>query len=550
MHFATRGFATGCRTASAMGQMQFDYIIVGAGSGGSAVAGRLARDDGNRVLVLEAGGSDQRLPVLMPAATYLKAIGNPQFDWRYKAEADPTRMGRRDYMPRGKVLGGSSSINGMLYVRGQKEDFDDWARLGCRDWDFASVLPYFKRSEDNENGESAYHGVGGPLSVSNLRTSHALSHAFVQAAKRAGLAETRDHNIPPQGGVGFIQATQRKGWRCSASRAYLRPLIKRPNLNVVTHALVRRILVLDGRATGVEFQRGGRITQAVAGKAVIVAAGTMGSPQILMLSGIGPAEHLRSQGIAVVCDLPGVGANFHDHPGVNHTAWVDQPTYNVQTGLLNTLLFSALWLFTGRGPASTPDAHVLAFRSSRPDVARCDIQYHFTPCGYDLAEDGPILFDKPAVTGLTNVHRPVSRGWVRLRSPDPAEPPAIQPNLLDDARDADSLLEGARFLRRIFETDPMARHVVSEFKPGPDVQSDDEWRAYIRETAIGIYHPAGTCKMGHDAMAVVDDRLRVRGIEGLYVADASIMPIIVSANLNANCIMIGERCADFVLRGA
>jgi len=526
--------------------LRFDYIIVGSGSAGSAVAGRLAEDDRTSVLVLEAGGSDRRIPILMPAATYLFAITNPRYDWRYKAAADPTRNGRRDYMPRGKVLGGSSSINGMAYVRGQPEDFDDWSSMGCKGWDFENVLPFFKHAEDNENGADEYHGVGGPLSVQNIRELHALSKAFLAASMNAGLPIMKDINRPPQHGMGFIQVTQRRGWRCSAARAYLWPLMRKPNLKILLHAQVSRILFADKRATGVEFMRDGGKQQAQANRGIVLCGGALASPQLLLLSGIGPEQHLRDYHIPVIHDLPGVGRNFHDHPGTNHTAWVDQTTYNVQTGLLHYLIYGARWLVTGNGPGSTPDAHLIGFAHSRPELNRCDIQFHFTPAGYDLAEDGPILFDKPAVTGLTNVHRPYSRGWVRLKSANPLDQPEIQPNLFADERDLHSLIAGSKILRKIFRSEPFARHVIGERNPGPDVQTDDEWAAYIRATAIGIYHPAGTCKMGNDPMAVVNDQLAVRGVSALHVADASIMPVVVSGNLNANCIMIGEKCAKML----
>jgi choline dehydrogenase len=526
--------------------LRFDYIVIGSGSAGSAVAGRLAEDGSTSVLVLEAGGSDRRIQVLMPAATYLFAIMNPRFDWRYKAASDPTRNGRRDYMPRGKVLGGTSSINGMAYVRGQPEDFDDWARMGCKGWDFESVLPFFKRAEDNENGADDYHGAGGPLSVQNIRESHPLSEAFLDASVNAGLPLMKDINRPPQHGMGFIQVTQRRGWRCNSARAYLWPLMRKSNLTIYMHAHVCRVVFAEKRAVGVEFIRGGVKQQAEANHGVVLCGGALASPQLLMLSGVGPERHLREFGIPVVHDLPGVGENFHDHPGTNHTAWVDQTTYNVQTGLLRYLLYGARWLVTGNGPGSTPDAHIIGFAHSRRGLNRCDIQYHFTPAGYDLAEDGPILFDKPAVTGLTNVHRPHSRGWIRLQSGEPQEQPAIQPNLFGDERDLHSLIAGSKILRKIFQTEPIAKHVIGERNPGVDVQTDDEWEAYVRASAIGIYHPAGTCKMGDDPMAVVDAKLAVRGISGLHVADASIMPVVVSGNLNANCIMIGEKCASML----
>ena len=527
--------------------MKFDYVVIGSGSAGSVVAARLSEDGRCRVLVLEAGGSDRRLPVLMPAASFLMAITNPRYDWRFMAEADPTRGGREDYMPRGKVLGGTSSINAMSYVRGKPADYDEWAELGCRGWDFESVLPYFKRAENNENGADAYHGAGGPLAVSNMRARHPLSEAFLQACVKAGMPRMADINTPPQDGVGYVPVTQRRGWRYSASRAYLWPAMRRSNVKVLTHAHALRVLFEGKRAVGVEYARGDRTVRADATRAVIMCAGAISSPQILMLSGVGPAEHLREVGVSVVHNLPGVGRNFQDHAGISQIFWVDGTTYNVQKGLLNYLLYGALWLFAGTGPGATPVAQICGFARCHADKDRPNVQYLFTPAGFALSASGPVLFDKPAVTGLTNLHRPYSCGWVRLRSADPFDHPIIQPNLFGDERDIDALLIGAKFQRKIFETDPISRAIVGEHLPGKDVQTDDDWRGYIRKNAGGVYHPAGTCKMGHDPMAVVDDSLRVHGLEGLYVADASIMPFVVSANLNATCIMIGEKASDLIL---
>jgi choline dehydrogenase len=526
--------------------MQVDYVVVGAGSTGSVIAARLSEDGRNRVLLLEAGGSDRRLTVLMPAASMLTAITNPRYDWRYMAEPDPTRGGRVDYMPRGKVLGGTSSINAMSYIRGNPEDYDGWAALGCRGWDYASVLPYFRRSEDFENGANDHRGVGGPLAVSNIRSLHPLSKALLEAGVNAGMRRMADINAPPQEGIGYVQATQRRGWRHSASRAYLWPAKRRPNLRIQTHAHALRLLFDGKRATGIEYSTGGRTERADAAKAVIVCAGTFGSPQLLMLSGVGPAAQLGEHGIAVTHDLPGVGENLQDHAGISQTAWVNQTTYNVQTGLLNYLIYGAQWLFTGTGPGSTPVAQVSGFRQCDPSKERSHVQYLFSPAGYDLADTGPVMFEKPAITGLTNLHRPYSSGTVRLKSADPLVHPAIQPNLLADERDVDTLVQGAAFFRTIFATEPIASTIIGEHLPGRTVQTDDEWRAYIRANATGVYHPAGTCKMGHDPMAVVDDQLRVHGLDGLYVADASIMPTVVSANLNANCIMIGEKASDMI----
>ena len=530
--------------------MDADYIVIGAGSTGSVVAARLSEDGRRRVLLLEAGGSDRRLAVLMPAAGMLTAITNPRYDWRFMAEPDPTRGGRRDYMPRGKVLGGTSSINAMSFIRGSPEDYNGWAALGCRGWDYKSVLPYFRRAEDYEGGADAYRGAGGPLSVSHIRSLHPLSEAFVGACVNAGFKRVADINAPPRTGVGLVQASQRRGWRHSASRAYLWPARRRPNLRIVTHAHVTGLRFDGRRATGVDYLRRGTRGRARAARAVVLCAGAFGSPQLLMLSGVGPAAHLRTRGVDVRHDLPGVGENLQDHAGIGQVVWVNRTTYNVQTGLLSALFYGAQWLLTGTGPASTPVAQVVGFRRCDPRKSRSHVQYLFSPAGYDLTEAGPVLFDRPAVTGLTNLHRPHSAGTVRLKSADPLDQPVIQPNLLADERDVETLALGAAFFRTVLATEPLARFVVGEYLPGSEVRTDDDWRGYIRENAIGVYHPAGTCKMGHDPMAVVDDGLRVRGLEGLYVADASIMPAVVSANLNATCIMIGERAADSIRAAA
>ncbi len=527
-----------------------DYIVVGAGSSGSVVAARLSEDGRNSVLLLEAGGSDRRLAILMPAATMLTAVTNPRYDWRFMAEPDPTRGGREDYMPRGKVLGGTSSINATSYIRGAPEDYNGWAAQGCRDWDFQSVLPYFRRQEDYEGGADEYRGAGGPLSVSHIRSLHPLSRVLVETCVKAGLPFRDDINAPPQMGVGYMQATQRRGWRHSASRAYLWPAGGRDNLRIVTHAQALGLVFEGARAVGVDYVRKRKRGRATAARGVILSAGTFGSPQLLMLSGIGPAAHLRAHGIEVRHDLPGVGENMQDHAGISQTMWVNRTTYNVQTGPLSVLFYGAQWLLTGTGPASTPIAQVCGFRRCDPGKSRSHVQYLFSPAGYDLTADGPEVFDRPAITGLTNLHRPYSCGTVRLASADPLAQPAIQPNLFGDARDIETLVLGARFFRTVLESEPIARSIVGEYLPGKEVQSDDEWRDYIRASAIGVYHPAGTCRMGHDAMAVVDDRLKVHGLDGLHVADASIMPTVVSANLNATCIMIGERAAEMVRAAA
>ena len=528
---------------------EFDYIVIGSGSSGSTVAGRLSESGKDTILVLEAGGNDRTLPILMPAASYLYALANPRYDWKYMSVPDPTRNNRVDYVPRGKVLGGTSSINGLCYVRGQKEDFDDWASIyGCKGWDFDSVLPYFRRSENNENGADELHGAGGPWSISNIRTVHPLSEAFLQAGVNVGLERTNDINAVPQKGIGYLQTNQKRGQRHSVSRAYLWPAMKRRNVDVRTHAHVSRI-VFDGlRASGVEYIRGGKKEVVRARKGVILSAGTIASPQLLMVSGIGPAAHLRSHNIPVVLDAPGVGQNYQDHSSTNCTVWVNTPTYNVQNSIFHKIAYGVAWLAFGNGPGSTPDCHIIGFLGTDPTTDRANIQYHFSPVGFDFDENGPILFDRPAITGFTNTSRPYSRGSIELASADARVYPAIQPNMFGDERDLENLMAGAKFMRKIFQSQPVAQYVIDERTPGWEVRTDDEWRAFLRETAGSAYHPAGTCKMGpdDDAMAVVDERLKLRGVEGLYVVDASIMPLVTSANLNANCVMIGEKFADMI----
>jgi choline dehydrogenase len=521
--------------------------VIGAGSAGCVVASRLSEDPQTSVLVLEAGGSDRSPIIRMPAATDLYGIGNPKYDWRYMTEPDPSRGGRRDLWPRGKVLGGSSSINAMVYMRGQKSDYDSWAALGNAGWSYADVLPYFKKSERNENGGDEWRGGEGPLRVSNLRTVHPLTSDFIASAAAAGVPVRKDLNGETIEGVGYIQSTQSFGRRHSAADAYLRPALRRSNLALRCRATVVKILTENGRAIGVDYALpdGSRHT-AYAEREVTLSAGAIASPQLLMLSGIGPAEKLRALGIGIVAHVPGVGRNLQDHPGVYLNYAVDRPTYNSMQGVFSKGWHGLNWLLFGRGPGTTPGALAMAFVRSTPDKPWPDLQLHFTPVGYKLTPEALIVLDAPVITVIPNVNRPYSRGLIDLASADFRVPPLIHCRLLEDERDIEVLIAGCRILRDICSRPPLAERIIAELAPGPDKVSDSDLAEFIRENCVTIFHPCGTCKMGVDDMAVVDPELRVHGVARLRVIDASIMPHLVSGNINAPVIMLAERAMEFL----
>jgi choline dehydrogenase len=523
--------------------MEYDYIIVGAGSAGCVMANRLSENPANRVLLLEAGGRDINPFIHVPAGL-AQLSNNTRINWSYETEPQNELNQRRMYWPRGKVLGGSSSINAMIYIRGQVEDYDDWASLGNPGWDFAGVLPYFLKAEDQQRGASDLHGTGGPLAVQDLKYSNPLSQNFLQAATQAGYQLTDDFNGQQQAGFGLYQVTQRNGQRCSTAGAYLRPALNRPNLKVITKALAEKILLEGKRATGVEVSYKGQ-TQQFHGGEVILCGGAINSPQLLMLSGIGPAAHLHSLGIDVKHDLVGVGQNLQDHLDIcTLISSSSHKTYDKVSRVFAGLRY----LFGKNGPASSNLGEGGGFvASSLATDSRPDIQFHFVPGMLD--DHGRNVLPGHGMTIHACPLRPRSRGEIRLKSRDPAEAPAIQPNYLKDPHDLEMMLEAARLAKKVFTQQAFDSIRKGFIFPEEFVQSKDEQIDFIRRKAETIYHPIGTCKMGNDPMAVVDSNLRVHGIENVRVIDVSIMPELVSGNTNAPAVMIAEKCADSMLNG-
>ena len=530
-----------------METIEADYIVVGAGSAGCVVAARLSEDPSVRVVLLEAGGPDSNPWIHIPIG-YGKTITDKSVNWAYDAEPDPGVNGRRIYWPRGKVLGGSSSINGLLYVRGQVEDFDHWRQLGNVGWAFADVLPYFRRSEGRVGpGDDTVHGRGGPLTVSDLGESgNALNEAYIAAAEAAGIPRNPDLNGRVQEGVGYFQVTARNGRRCSAAVAFLKPAMKRPNLRVITHALAQRVLFAGKRATGVSFAENGVRKTVRATREVILCGGAINSPQLLMLSGVGPAEHLQATGVETVYDLPGVGQNLQDHFQCRMVYKCKYPvTVNdIMMSKIRMAQAGLQYLLLRKGPLTVSAGTVGIFARTRPELASPDVQFHFIGFSADRPAEGLHKFS--GFTQSVCQLRPESRGEIVLKSPDPSVYPAIHPNYLSTELDRQTMVDGLRLGQRIAAQAPMRHYIESEYLPEASVQTDADVLEYIRNYGNTIFHPSGTCKMGRDPMAVVDDQLRVHGLSGLRVADASIMPTVVSGNTNAACIMIGEKCADLV----
>ena len=520
-----------------------DYVIVGAGSAGCVVANRLSEDPSCRVVLIEAGGTNRHPNITIPAA-FQKQFRS-KLDWNFWTEPEPFCDGRSLYLPRGKSLGGSSSMNAMLYVRGRPLDYDMWEQQGADGWGWSDVLPYFLKAEDNSRGESEYHATGGPLRVEDSRSPYPFAERFLQAAESTGIPRIADYNGPEQDGCSEVQVTQRGGRRWSAADAYLRPAMKRPNLDVVTKAQVLG-LVLDGnRVTGVRYSdKRGREAVAHAAEEVILSAGAYGSPQILQLSGIGPADHLGSVGVNVAHDLPGVGENLQDHPYVV-SIW--DSVIGETLADAETPKNIARWLLKREGPFSTSVAEAFAFVRSRPGLPAADLQYHFAP-GF-FSENGFDEYEEHAVTFGPCLVSVKSRGHVRLRSSNPTDAPSILTNSLQEPEDLAALVAGVKLSREIAGTEPMRSALGREIYPGKDVQSDADIEADVRRRVELLYHPVGTCRIGKDELAVVDPELRVRGIDGLRVVDASVMPVISGGNTNAPTIMIAEKACDLIRSG-
>lgn len=529
-----------------MTEHNFDYIIVGAGSAGCVLANRLSEDSSNQVLLLETGGSDKSIFIKMPTALSIP-MNTDKYAWQFHTEPEPYLDNRQMHCPRGKVLGGSSSINGMVYVRGHAKDFDEWQEHGANGWDYQSCLPYFQKAESFYLGKDEYRGDSGPIGVNNgNEMANPLYRAFIKAGQQAGYAETQDYNAAQQEGFGPMHMTVKDGVRSSASREYLDPVKSRSNLTIVTKALAEKVLLEDKKAVGVQYRLGGKTVKAKANKEVILSAGSIGSPHLLQLSGIGDANILKAAGVEVKHHLPGVGQNLQDHLEFYFQYKCKQPvTLNGKLGLFSKGLIGARWLLTRKGLGSTNHFESCAFIRSKEGVEWPDIQYHFLPAA--MRYDGRSAFDGHGFQVHVGHNKPKSRGTVTLQSADPAVAPKIQFNYLQHQDDIEGFRACVRLTREIIEQSAFDDYREDEIQPGKHVQTDEEIDAFVRQAVESAYHPSCSCKMGEDSMSVVNSDTQVHGIAGLRVVDSSIFPTVPNGNLNAPTMMVAEKAADVIL---
>jgi choline dehydrogenase len=525
----------------------FDFVIVGAGTAGCVLANRLSADGKTTVLVLEAGPEDRYFWIHLPIG-YAKTMWHPVYNYCFYTEPEPHMNGRKIYWPRGRGLGGSSSINGLIFIRGHPADYDGWAAAGNAGWGWNDVLPYFMKSEGNRRaGDFPLHGKDGPLSATDITPKHELAEAFIAGAESIGIPRTTDFNNATQEGAGYFQLTTKNGWRSSASVAYLKPARNRANLKVETDAPVTQLVLEGKRATGVRYTKGGRSLEARANREVLLAAGAIQSPQLLQLAGIGPPAHLSKLGIPVVHPLAGVGMNLQDHLQARLLFRCRKPvtTNDALNSLFGRVSMGMQWLLHRNGPLALGINHAGVFCRAHPSATRPDVQFHFATLSADMA--GAKVHPWPGFTMSVCQLRPTSRGTVLVKSRDPAEPPAMQPNYLDTQFDCETMVAAAKVARAIAYSPPMRDYTLDEYKPGASAASDADLLEFVRNNGATIFHAAGTCRMGTDEMAVVDPSLRVRGIDALRVVDCSIMPTIVSVNPNWPVVMIAEKAADMIL---